>query len=80
MIDVPRVGGRHGGDHFPEILQRPVVVLGMGAPAFIALFQVTKFDPQNGPLDPVHPAIPPNHGMVIFADLALGKPGNMQVR
>ncbi len=41
------------------------------AAELIAFFEMAQFDAQNGRLDSVHPAVPSDHGVVIFADLAV---------
>src|SRR5690242_2921069 len=44
---------------------------GVRPPKLISSFETPQFDAQNGCLDAVHPAVPPDHGVVILADLTM---------
>jgi hypothetical protein len=41
------------------------------SPELVTSFEMAQFDAENSRLDSIHPAIPPNHGVVIFANLAV---------
>src|SRR5271165_6378892 len=44
---------------------------GVCPPELSIPFKMSQLNSQNSRLDSVHPAIPPNHAVIIFADLAV---------
>src|SRR5271166_6340750 len=71
VINMPGPSRVQGRDEFADTDQRSVIMRGVSSPELSISFQMSQFDPQNSRLDSVHPAIPPNHAVVIFADLAV---------
>src|SRR3984893_5256349 len=71
MINMPGPNRVHGRNKFADAIQRSVIMRGVRSPELSVPFEMAQFDSQNSRLDSVHPAIPPNHAVVIFADLAV---------
>src|SRR6266446_7901656 len=68
VADIGGVGGRNDLFHAAQCL---VIVGRVRSPKLVSFFQIAQFDPQSGGLNSVHPAVPPNHRMVIFPYLAM---------
>src|SRR5271166_3898574 len=71
VINMPGPSRAHGHDEFADITQRSVIMRGVSSSELGISFKMAQFDSQNSRLDSIHPAIPPNHAVVIFTDLAM---------
>src|SRR5260370_15485348 len=71
VINVAHIGGVGGRNDLFHAAQCLVVAGRVRSPKLVSFFQITKFDLQSGGLNSVHPAVPPNHRMVIFSYLRM---------
>src|SRR5262245_6109252 len=69
MVDVCSERRLCRGDNAFDLLQPSIIECSMRATKLISSLQVAQFDAQDGALDSIHPTIPSDHSMVIFADL-----------
>src|ERR1700730_3496686 len=61
----------HGHGEFADTTQRSVIMSRVSSSELSISIKMAQLDSQYSRLDSVHPAIPPNHAVVIFADLAV---------
>src|SRR5271165_4461254 len=73
-IDVVNMSGPsrvHGRDELVHAAQGSVIMRGVSSPELRISFKMSQLNSQNSRLDSVHPAIPPNHAVIVLADLAV---------
>src|SRR5580704_3302702 len=71
VVNMPGPSRLHGRDELAHTAQRSVIMSGVSLPELSISFKMSQLNSQNSRLDSVHPAIPPNHAVIIFADLAV---------
>ena len=71
VINVLGVGRRKRRYNFVHPIEHLIILQRMGAPQRVSTFKVLKFDAEDSSLDTIHPAVPSDHGVVIFADLTV---------
>jgi len=71
MIDMADAGCMSRQNYFRNPIQSPIIVGGVRTTELITFFEVFEFHPQNRGLNSIHPAVPSDHCMVVFSDLAM---------
>ena len=71
VINVPGVRVFVGRYNFFQPFKSPVILRRVRTPEFISLFQMPQFNAENRCLYSVHAAIPPDHRVMVFANLAM---------
>src|ERR1700736_5773570 len=69
MINMADAGRLNRGYYLFDATECPVIIYCMRPAKLIPFLQMSQFDPQNRRLDSIHPAIPSDLCMVVFANL-----------